>query len=410
MKRLSLVLLLGFSTLSSFGADSRSVALRALGGDANAVRALREMGQPGVDALFAVRKEVPPATFGRVVDAVCRQRDCTWSGLYWYTDFDAAKREAARTHRPILTLRLLGNLDEELSCANSRFFRTILYPNDEIRAYLKTNYVLHWQSVRPAPVITIEFGNGRKMRRTIAGNSIHYVVNAEGMIYDAIPGLYSPPVFLARLKEGSSIDRVLQRFPVERRRDALDTYHGAAGPLGRGWAAFSVFHRANDVADTRDRRVAAWMVTASKSGGGEAAVLDAASFDVRAFGVVAEWAEKIKNVVVADTIDENARTLIRAKRAATPDPAFRTSRSFDTVMENLERTIAADTKINEEKLRPIIKAQLRYAGDVDGLNEWVYDEVFSTPASDPWIGLASQDYFTGITGEGLIVPQRVAAR
>ena len=31
--------------------------------------------------------------------------------------------EAQRTNRPILSLRLLGNLTDDFSCANSRFFR-----------------------------------------------------------------------------------------------------------------------------------------------------------------------------------------------------------------------------------------------------------------------------------------------
>jgi len=30
---------------------------------------------------------------------------------------------AQRTNRPILSLRLLGNLTDDFSCANSRFFR-----------------------------------------------------------------------------------------------------------------------------------------------------------------------------------------------------------------------------------------------------------------------------------------------
>ena len=46
-------------------------------------------------------------------------------------------------------LRLLGRLDDELSCANSRFFRTALDANAEVSAYLREHYVLtlqHWIS------------------------------------------------------------------------------------------------------------------------------------------------------------------------------------------------------------------------------------------------------------------------
>src|SRR4051794_3157865 len=95
--------------------------------DDAAIAQLRSMGQPGVDALMQWRQsrkldDAAQQRFDAAIDRVCRQRDCAWSGLYWYTDLAAAEAAAQREHKPILTLRLLGNLDEELSCANSRFF------------------------------------------------------------------------------------------------------------------------------------------------------------------------------------------------------------------------------------------------------------------------------------------------
>ena len=75
---------------------------------------------------------------------------------------------------------MLGKLTDEFSCANSRFFRTALYANKEISDYLRDNFVLHWQSVRPVPRVTVDFGDGRKLERTITGNSAHYVLDAAG--------------------------------------------------------------------------------------------------------------------------------------------------------------------------------------------------------------------------------------
>src|SRR5262249_3390832 len=142
------------------------------------------------------------ASAARLRDAltrVARQYDAYASRLYWYTDLDEAVRVARRDNRPILSLRLLGNLDEELSCANSRFFRTALYPNAEIARYLRQNFVFHWKSERPAPRITIDFGDGRKLERTITGNSVHYILDSKGRPVDAIPGLYGPKAFLHAL-------------------------------------------------------------------------------------------------------------------------------------------------------------------------------------------------------------------
>jgi len=63
---------------------------------------------------------------GAALDRVGAQYDNHASGLYWYTDFEKAKAAARASKRPIFSLRLLGRLNEDLSCANSRFFRTTL--------------------------------------------------------------------------------------------------------------------------------------------------------------------------------------------------------------------------------------------------------------------------------------------
>src|SRR5260221_3361486 len=55
------------------------------------------------------------------LDKVGGQRDCNASRLYWYTNLEQAKAAAKASGKPILSLRLLGRLDEEYSCANSRF-------------------------------------------------------------------------------------------------------------------------------------------------------------------------------------------------------------------------------------------------------------------------------------------------
>src|SRR5688572_25246221 len=123
----------------------------------------RQLGPAGLETWIR--------TYGRgaspALDAVCAQKDAHTSLLYWFTDLDAAIAEARRTARPILSLRLLGRLDEELSCANSRFFSKLLYPDARINQVLRQDFVLHWQSVRPVPKVTLDFGNGRRIERTL---------------------------------------------------------------------------------------------------------------------------------------------------------------------------------------------------------------------------------------------------
>jgi hypothetical protein len=125
--------------------------------------------------------------------------------LIWTTNLTAAIAEARRTNRPILSLHLLGRLDQELSCANSRFFRKLLYVDPTIHRILRDHFVLHWHSVRAVPIVTIDFGNGKKMTKTLTGNSAHLVLDREGRIVDALPGLFSREVFAQLLVRAHAI-------------------------------------------------------------------------------------------------------------------------------------------------------------------------------------------------------------
>jgi hypothetical protein len=156
------------------------------------------MGPGGLDAYLRANGSFASAE----LDRVCAQKDAHTALLYWFTDLDAAVAEARRTKRPILSLRLLGRLDEELSCANSRFFRTLLYPDPRVNGILREQFVLHWQSMRPVPRVTIDFGDGRKIERTITGNSVHLVLDMYRRPVDALPGLVDAATF-AQLLAGA---------------------------------------------------------------------------------------------------------------------------------------------------------------------------------------------------------------
>ena len=120
------------------------------------------------------------------LDSVCGVRDCAEIRLFWYTDLEQARKQARAEGKPILSLRLLGRLDEEFSCANSRFFRTVYYRNSTINELLRERFVLHWRSVRPVPKVTIDFGDGNRLERTLTGNSIHYVLDSRGRLVEAL--------------------------------------------------------------------------------------------------------------------------------------------------------------------------------------------------------------------------------
>ncbi len=91
-----------------------------------AIDTLRDQGPAGLDLLLKTYPaDVKALRTGyglsdkstlvrEAIAAVAGQRDAHHSGLYWYTDLERAKQASVASGKPILSLRLLGRLDEDL--------------------------------------------------------------------------------------------------------------------------------------------------------------------------------------------------------------------------------------------------------------------------------------------------------
>ena len=350
------------------------------------------------------------------LDQICQQRDCYASELYWHTDLEKAKAAARESGKPILSLRLLGKLDEELSCANSRFFRITLYANQEVSKLLRERFILHWQSVRPVPKVTIDFGDGRKLERTLTGNSIHYVLDSDARPIDALPGLYGPGAFLRELARAEALSSQCHDAKTAQERAALlSQYHSArVKELDNAWAIDIAKAgianppsrsavKANAETAKPPRAEVAALAARTKVVIAERPVLRGISTDPKLLDPKAEdaaWA-KIAALHLEDArLDPSSRALMRAKslsRYATPD-------ALNRAVSDFERVIAEDTVRNEYTMRRQIHEW--FAGsvvtdDVTALNEKVYAELFLTPSSDKWLGLFPEESYTGIENDGV---------
>jgi len=127
--------------------DAARQRLRALGPDG--LQALVSAHAQRIEGALEPESESAPEPDDQswralcdALDAVGRAKDNHAARLYWYTDLEQAKSAARAANRPILSLRLLGGLDDEFSCANSRFFRTVLYANAEVSKTLREQFIL----------------------------------------------------------------------------------------------------------------------------------------------------------------------------------------------------------------------------------------------------------------------------
>jgi hypothetical protein len=343
------------------------------------------------------------------------------SGLYWYTDIEQAKAESQKSGKPILSLRLLGKLTDEFSCANSRFFRTALYSNREVSAYLRDHFILYWKTERPVPRVTIDYGDGRKLERTLTGNSIHYILDSEGRVIDALPGLYGPAAFLRGLARAESVVKEFAGQSREKRSEILNRYHEARlEAIAAAWLADTkkIGGKIPAVIETRTSRrngtpgaAEAGQLAATKIVT-ESSLLASATADANALSAITDdeaW-NKIAALHAADArLDANSIALISRQtssiREATSknEPKVTAEEQLSRLVKNFERNMALDTVRNEYMLHTKIYAWLRVMdGHAEGFNEMVYSDLFLTPSSDPWLGLLSPETYTALENGGIV--------
>lgn len=398
------------SELRALGPEGLNVLLQVYADEIN-----RQISSPGLAATPEWRR------LSSVLDAVSQQKDSYLSGLYWYTDIGEAKAAARAAGKPILSLRLLGKLNEQFSCANSRFFRTTLYSNAEMSNMLRDRFILHWQSVRPAPRVTIDFGDGRKLERTLTGNSIHYVLDSEGRPLDALPGLYGFWAFLRGLEHAEGIFKQLKGMDDDARGAALAKYHRARiDALTAAWAVDTGKY-GGKIPESLLARIGkgqgppsaleAAPVAMTKRTLIEVNVLNAIMRDANVLGRVTDEAAwtKIAALHANDAfLDSRSQSLIRRHSGnlfiTTGFPA-EAEAQLSRLIDKLQRSIALDTVRNEYVLHTKLHGWLiadPTRDDVDALNEKVYAELFLTPRSDPWLGLLSAEDYTALEGSGIV--------
>jgi hypothetical protein len=267
--------------------------------------------------------------------------------------------------------------------------------------------------VRPAPRVTIDFGDGRKLERTLTGNSIHYILDSNGLPIDALPGLYGPGAFMRSLDRIENVFKELAR-PGNRK---LAHHQERLNAINLDWVAdiqktggkipqSIVVVRGTD-GKPRALEVASLAGTKMVT---EATMLKSMTAGATELGTLTDEAtwKKIASLHMADAkLDARSISLIKRKtqNAFIADgPKTPPEIALANLVRQLEMNIALDTVRNEYLLHPKLHAwlTLNFVRDnVDALNDKVYAELFLTPASDPWLGLFSAETYTALENGGI---------
>ena len=262
------------------------------------------------------------------------------------------------------------------------------------------------------PHVTIDFGDGRKLERTLTGNSIHYVLDTHGRPIEALPGLYGPNAFLRALLVSEKVFAKLRDAKEPNPGGALVTYRrNRINRLNANWLA--------DVQKSGSGKMPEGFVqrpgpdgtpmailiapAAVTKAGTEVSLLRSLTSFAESLGRVTDEASwrKIAQLHLADAqLDSRSIGLIQRETRRVIG-----KNGLKSLVEKLQLNVAMDSVRNEYLMRTKVYALLvedRGRSDLESFNEKVYAELFLTPASDPWLGLFTADTYMALEDGGVV--------
>jgi hypothetical protein len=226
----------------------------------------------------------------------------------------------------------------------------VLFSDPRVSSYIRTNFVAAWEAVRPVPIVEIDFGNGRKLKRTVNGNIATYICTPSGRVVDVIPGLNTPEAYLESLRYAVN----LYQASLASFEKTVIEYHTAnlTTPTIYEWVR-------NDFAKSMVER------------------LMRMSLDKRQ-----ELADKKgMGLRIVERTDRAKKEIEQPVRKLTA--------------EELE-LLAADTEINRKERKPVIHRILseKVVGPAE-ITKRIYKEALHCDLDDPYLGLVSSAFNGG---------------
>lgn len=228
-----------------------------------------------------------------------------------------------------------------------------MFSSEEIAEYVNAGFEPAWVSVRPVPIVTIDFGNGHKVTRTLHGNIATSVCEADGKVLDILPGIYQPGEYRKQLEQFALLYRYGRGISFGQQLDSMTkAYH--QHQLGR--------LKAEQPAD------------------------------VLVYNVVADFGKArienpIKLVASTDAAKVKQRDPITgAIRVPGSNPPNTQPKAVGVAGW---KELAEDTRINETIRRRQIHEKLAATGPVpvERVVKWLYKDVLHADLDDPMLGL-----------------------
>jgi hypothetical protein len=232
----------------------------------------------------------------------------------------------------------------------------VLFSSETVAQAIHDQFEPVWVSVRDVPIVTIDFGSGHKLTRTLNGNVATYALHPDGTVLDILPGIYKPEEYVQQLEQMNYLYRHTFGVNVtENTTNRLAEYHKTQAQLlvaGKEPGHFEFNHHAA-ISKRRVENPLKFVLAAASSGPPTTAQVAHAQAPPQA---------------TTPTVESKASNTLRGWKE-----------------------MAEDTKLNEKIHRKSIHLHLADAGLVQpkDLTNWLYKEVLHADLNDPYLGLGA---------------------
>lgn len=222
-----------------------------------------------------------------------------------------------------------------------------MFSREDVAGFINQNFEAVWESVRPVPIIRIDFGNGTVLTRTLHGNIATYVCTAEGQVLDIMAGIYNPSGYLRRLDQFRLLANYVDQEGKAKRETRLRDYHQAQA-------------EALKVNET-----------------------PALLVNMQAISKMA-IERGLKAVLVPGRLARQMTEATRTHDKGKEDPKLDATEDLANW-----KLLAEDTQLNETVRRRQIDDMLAAKGVVrpEAVTKWLYKEVLHADLDDPYLGL-----------------------
>lgn len=221
--------------------------------------------------------------------------------------------------------------------------------------------------VRPVPIVTIDFGEGHVVTRTLHGNVATYICSPDGAVLDVLPGIYDPRAYLDQLGQLRLLFEYVKQGATT---PALAEYHSRHADALAHYSVPGKFLQ---------RKTA-----------------DTSAMNLSKSAIELSFKYRVTSKVTLEN-DQSANSLMRlASRLVSParkNPLISQlpSKVPLSSIEDLSNwdALVEDTRLNETYRRQSIHEKLSRLPSCKpkDIMHWLYKEVLHCDIEDPYLGL-----------------------